>query len=74
MAEINVKRKKSSVWPWIIAVLIVVAIIAVLALVFDNEEYNQEDEMLENENEMGTELIQPIQKDNLYLVDEFKYA
>lgn len=74
MAEINVKRKKSKVWPWIIAVLIVAAIIAVLALVFDDEEYIQEDEMLENENEMGTELIQPDKKDTLYLVDEFKYA
>lgn len=37
MAEINIQRKKRSVWPWVLALLIVLALAAFLYFAFNDD-------------------------------------
>ncbi|MDX5348288.1 MAG: hypothetical protein LPJ89_02020 [Hymenobacteraceae bacterium] len=52
MTEINIQRKKRPVWPWIVGLLVIIALIWLLSEAFDNdrEEIDNTDktEMQEN--------------------------
>lgn len=38
MADINIERKRSSVWPWVIGLIVLAALIWALTQLFDRDE------------------------------------
>lgn len=51
MAEIQIKKKEKPVWPWIVGLLVVIAIVA--WLVFGSKKQNNQTSQLRADKEMG---------------------
>jgi hypothetical protein len=50
MAEIQIKKKERPIWPWILGLLIVIAIVA--WLIFGNKKQNNQTSQLRAESEL----------------------
>ena len=61
MTEINIQRKKRPVWPWIVGLLVIIALIWLLSEAFDNdrEEIDNTDKTEMQENHDRTPATTP---------------